>query len=72
MQIPQMHRHPHTALRMLTTIEELGWDVGLLAQLGTSFVLNGVLLLQVIKAQSIAHVQQAPQHEHEHAMQLDT
>jgi hypothetical protein len=31
-----------------------------------------VLLLQVIKAQSIAHVHQAPQHEHEHAMQLDT
>jgi hypothetical protein len=32
---------------MLTTIEEVGWDMGLLVQLGTSLVLNGIILLQV-------------------------
>ncbi|CAM9874529.1 unnamed protein product [Scytosiphon promiscuus] len=35
-------------VRILTTIEEVGWDLGLLAMHGLSSFLNGVLALQVV------------------------
>ncbi|KAG5181830.1 hypothetical protein JKP88DRAFT_270011 [Tribonema minus] len=37
-----------TALRMLTTIQEVGWDKGLLIQYGTSLVFNGILFVQIL------------------------
>jgi predicted anti-sigma-YlaC factor YlaD len=43
----RINLHTASGLRMLTTIEEVGWDMGLLVQLGTSLVLNGIILLQV-------------------------
>lgn len=35
-------------VRILTTIQEVGFDVGLLSSYGLSFIVNGILVLQVV------------------------
>ena len=41
-----------TAVRIFTTVQEVGWDMNLLAAYGVGFVLNSCLLVQVVTSGS--------------------